>query len=72
MAQKTLASRARRLNINFRLGLILVLSLAAPPSIAQDRDRSHDRAAADRAFAEGARLRKEGKASLPRAIEKYQ
>ena len=72
MAQKFLAVRARRLSINFRLGPILALSLAACPAVAQDRDQNHDRAAADRAFAEGARLRKEGKASLPRAIEKYQ
>jgi len=72
MAQKSLAVRARRLSINFRLGPILALSLAACPAVAQDRDQNHDRAAADRAFAEGARLRKEGKASLPRAIEKYQ
>jgi CHAT domain-containing protein/Tfp pilus assembly protein PilF len=72
MAQKSLAGRARRLSINFRLGPILALSLAACPAVAQDRDQNHDLAAADRAFAEGARLRKEGKASLPRAIEKYQ
>src|SRR5262245_2273619 len=72
MALRLLAERARRLSVNFRAGLIMVLSLAAWPAIAQDRDRSHDRTAADRAFAEGSRLRKEGKASLPRAIEKYQ
>jgi CHAT domain-containing protein/tetratricopeptide (TPR) repeat protein len=73
MVQKSSAPLARRLRINFHLGIFLAISFAAAPLIAQDRDRSRDGAAGDRAYAEGSRLRKEGtSASLPRAIEMYQ
>ncbi len=69
MARKSLASRARRLNVCCRFCLALGLWLAAWPAGAQDQNV----AAADRAFAEGARLWKEGtEASRLRAIEKYQ
>src|SRR5215510_15438979 len=72
MAKKSLALRIRRLRINLHLGLILVLSLAAWPAVAQDGGRDRDRAAADHAFAEGMRLWKEGsETSKLRAIEKY-
>jgi CHAT domain-containing protein/Tfp pilus assembly protein PilF len=60
------------LSVNFRLVSILILSLAVCPAVAQNHDQNHDRAAADRAFAEGERLRRAGKASLAQAIEKYQ
>ena len=73
MAQKSSTSRPQCPRVNFRLGLILVLSLATAPAVAQDGDRSRDRASADQAFAEGARLWKEGtEASRLQAIEKYQ
>jgi tetratricopeptide (TPR) repeat protein len=71
MAQKSWR-HARRLSVNFPLIPILISILAACLAVAQDRDQKHDRAAAERAFAEGERLREEGKASLPQAIEKYQ
>src|SRR5262249_12774713 len=72
MVQKSVASRARRLNVNFHLGLILVLSFAASPVGAQDPEQDQNRAA-EKAFAEGARLWKEGTtASKRRTIEKYQ
>ncbi|HEU0179901.1 MAG TPA: CHAT domain-containing protein [Blastocatellia bacterium] len=72
MAQNSSASRARRPVVNFRLGLILVLSLATAPAVAQDGARSHDRVSADQAFAEGERLWMEGtEASRLQAIEKY-
>src|SRR5215470_13923644 len=73
MAQKSLAPRARCLSVYCRFSLALVLSLASWPVAAQDRDQDRDRAAAERAFAEGARLWKEGTAaSRLLTIEKYQ
>jgi CHAT domain-containing protein/tetratricopeptide (TPR) repeat protein len=69
---RSLWRHARRLSANFRLVPILILSIAVCSADAQDRDQNQDRAAADRAYAEGERLRKAGKASLPQAIEKYQ